>query len=74
LPPSIEEITGEPRAAMQWMHYFCNVVQRYQVIIEGWPESIKFTNLSNVSSALPDLKMLERQWKSGATKWITIDD
>ncbi|KAG0702914.1 hypothetical protein DFH29DRAFT_804326, partial [Suillus ampliporus] len=70
----LQEITGEPRAAMQWTHYFHNVVQRYQVIIEGWPESIKFTNLSNVSSALPDLKMLERQWKSGATKWITIDD
>lgn len=59
---------------MQWTHYFRNVVQRYQVVITGWPDSVKFTNLSNVSSALPDLKMLERQWVSGATKWVNIDD
>ncbi|KAG1877137.1 hypothetical protein C8R48DRAFT_590638, partial [Suillus tomentosus] len=67
-------ITGEPHATMQWTHYFRNVVQRYQVVIEGWPDNIKFTNLSNVSSALPELQMLERRWQSGATKWITIDD
>ncbi|KAG1728277.1 uncharacterized protein EDB91DRAFT_1086153 [Suillus paluster] len=36
--------------------------------------SIKFANLSNVSSTLPDLKMLEQQWELSATKWITIDD
>jgi hypothetical protein len=50
------------------------VVQHYQVVITGWPDSIKFTNLSNVSSALPDLKMLERHLVWGATKWVTIDD
>ncbi|KAG2344687.1 hypothetical protein BDR05DRAFT_947357 [Suillus weaverae] len=58
---SIKEITGEPHAIMQWTYYFHNVVQCYQVIITGWLDNIKFTNLSNVSSALPDLKMLKQQ-------------
>jgi hypothetical protein len=72
--PSIEEVTGEPHAKMQWLHYFRNVIQRYQVVVEGWPASIPFTNLSKVSSALPQLEMLLCKWQSGATYWRSIDD
>ncbi|KAG1887718.1 hypothetical protein F4604DRAFT_1570639, partial [Suillus subluteus] len=68
------KITGEPGATMQWAHYFHNVVQCYQVVIKWWLDNIKFTNLSNVSSALPDLQMLEQWWNSGATEWVNIDD
>jgi hypothetical protein len=71
---STEEVTGEPRAKMQWVHYFRNIVQRYQVIVEGWPESIPFTNLSKVSSVLPELEKLLYKWESGTTYWRTIDD
>ncbi|KAG1797630.1 hypothetical protein EV424DRAFT_1292587, partial [Suillus variegatus] len=47
----LQLVTGDPDARMQWTHYFRNVVQRYQVAIEGWPDNIPFTNLSQVSSA-----------------------
>jgi hypothetical protein len=59
---------------MQWVYYYRNVIQRYQVVVEGWPEKIPFTNLSQVSSALPDLQMLLRKWESGATYWKSLSD
>jgi hypothetical protein len=59
---------------MHWMNYWRNVVQRYQVAVEGWPDNIPFVNLSKVSSALPDLEMLLRKWKSGGIYWKELDD
>ncbi|KAG1733401.1 uncharacterized protein EDB91DRAFT_1057521 [Suillus paluster] len=70
----LREVTGESKAKMQWADYFCNVVNPYQVAIKGWPEHIPFTNLSNVSSALPDLKFLLDSWKMGAMAWNILDD
>ncbi|KAG1899812.1 uncharacterized protein F5891DRAFT_953166 [Suillus fuscotomentosus] len=70
----LPEVTGDDRAKMQWVHYFRNVIQCYQVVVEGWPNNIPFTNLSKVSSAIPDLEMLLRKWESGATYWKAIDD
>jgi hypothetical protein len=54
---------------MQWAQYWRNVVKRYSVIIEGWPERIPFVNLSTVSNSLTDLEMLLRKWRSGAIYW-----
>ncbi|KIJ66777.1 hypothetical protein HYDPIDRAFT_166258 [Hydnomerulius pinastri MD-312] len=54
---------------MQWAYYLQNIVQCYMVHIQCWPKKIIFTNLSSVSSALPDLKMLLWCWESGTTSW-----
>ncbi|KAI6045904.1 hypothetical protein EDC04DRAFT_2558879 [Pisolithus marmoratus] len=70
----LSEITGEPNAKMQWAHYFCNVVTCYLVAIEGWPNGIPFTNLSTVSSALPDLEMLLSMWESGSIFWKLLNN
>lgn len=70
----IELVTGDPNARMQWTHYFRNVVQRYQVAIEGWPDNIPFANLSQVSSARPDLEMLYSKWESKQIKWKVLTD
>ncbi|KIK20613.1 hypothetical protein PISMIDRAFT_62254, partial [Pisolithus microcarpus 441] len=67
-------ITGQPNAKMQWAHYFRNVVTRYLVSIEGWPDRIPFTNLSTVSSVLPDLEMLLRKWEAGSTFWKLLNN
>ncbi|KAI5990637.1 hypothetical protein EDD15DRAFT_2137953, partial [Pisolithus albus] len=71
---SSEEITGEPSAKMQWAHYFRNVVARYLVAIEGWPDRVPFVNLSTVSSALPDLEMLLSMWESGSIYWKRLSN
>ncbi|KAG1786177.1 hypothetical protein EV424DRAFT_1551498 [Suillus variegatus] len=57
------EITKDDSARMHWVNYFCNVVQPYQVVIEGWPTNSPFVNLSEALSTLPDLKLLERKWR-----------
>ncbi|KAG0699235.1 hypothetical protein DFH29DRAFT_769150, partial [Suillus ampliporus] len=67
-------ITKDENAKMHWVNYFRNVVQRYQVVIEGWPANIPFVNLSQASSALPDLEMICRKWESRAICWREIDD
>jgi len=59
---------------MQWAHYFRNVVQQYQVVVEGWPNKIPFMNLSQVSSALPDLQMLCNSWDHGMTCWRSLSN
>ncbi|KAG1884169.1 hypothetical protein F4604DRAFT_1575016 [Suillus subluteus] len=66
-------ITKDPEARMHWANYWRNMVQRYLVIIEGWPDNIPFVNLSSVSSALPDLEMLLRKWESHAIHWRRFD-
>ncbi|KAG1725909.1 hypothetical protein EDB19DRAFT_1833612 [Suillus lakei] len=67
-----EKVTGNPKATMQWTHFFRNIVKRYSVVIEGWPEQIPFVNLSTASSSLTDLKMLLRKWRSGLISWKHI--
>ncbi|KAG2741539.1 hypothetical protein P692DRAFT_20750831 [Suillus brevipes Sb2] len=71
---TLREVTGDSDAKMQWAYYFRNIVQRYQVMIEGWPKHIPFVNLSKVSSALPELEMLLRKWELGTTHWKVLTD
>ncbi|KAI6017229.1 hypothetical protein PISMIDRAFT_118286 [Pisolithus microcarpus 441] len=52
------DVTGDPKAKIQWAQYFQNVITHYQVVIEGWPEMIPFTNLSSASSSLAQLEVL----------------
>ncbi|KAG1838014.1 hypothetical protein DFJ58DRAFT_668569, partial [Suillus subalutaceus] len=59
---------------MQWADYFHNIVQRYQVIVEGWPENIPFTNLVQSLSALADLEMLWHRWDTEKIYWRALSD
>jgi hypothetical protein len=54
---------------MEWKHYWHNIVKQYQVIIEGWPDSIPFQSLSDASNLLSDLEDLLRRWHCGTTYW-----
>jgi hypothetical protein len=57
---------------MEWKHYWRNIVQRHQVVMEGWPSNIPFRNLSDASSSLSDLESLLRDWRSGKIHWKQI--
>jgi hypothetical protein len=65
----IEHVTEDPMARMHWKNYWRNVVKKYQVIVEGWPGNIPFASFSDVSTPLPDLETLLRQWQSGKIYW-----
>lgn len=58
---------------MEWAYYWCNVVQRYQVIIDGWPADIPFKNLSGLGSIVA-LESLTRKWKVGNIHWKHLTD
>jgi hypothetical protein len=66
---STGEVTGDENARMEWKHYWRNIVRRYQVMIEGWPETIPFRNLSETSNSLANLETLLRKWQCGKTYW-----
>ncbi|KAG1871317.1 hypothetical protein DFJ58DRAFT_644462, partial [Suillus subalutaceus] len=70
----LQEITGNPQATMQWTEYWRNIVQRYHIVCEGWPSTVPFKNLSEASSSLPELKMLQDKWESGAIKWKHLEE
>ncbi|EGN96571.1 hypothetical protein SERLA73DRAFT_154090 [Serpula lacrymans var. lacrymans S7.3] len=67
-------ITDDPKAKMHWKNYWRNIIQCYQIVIEGWPEHIPFANLSEVSSGLPDLEMLLHKWESGEIHWRQLSE
>ena len=66
-------ITGDEVATMHWPTYWKDVVARYHVIIEGWPEDVPFRNLSDVSN-LGKLEQLLRGWQSGTIRFRRISD
>ncbi|KAF8130812.1 hypothetical protein EV363DRAFT_1138899, partial [Boletus edulis] len=70
----LHEVTGDPSAKMQWKYYFRNVVMRHKVMIKGWPSTIPFANLSDMSSSYSQLEMLLRKWESGAISWEVVSD
>jgi hypothetical protein len=59
---------------MVWKNYWCDIVARHRVIIEGWPEDVLFGNLSDVATSLPILEKLHCNWKSGKTYFCVLDD
>lgn len=54
---------------MEWKHYGQKVVARHHVMIEGWPPSIPFKNLSAAASPLADLDTLFCGWQDGTIYW-----
>lgn len=54
---------------MEWKHYWQKVVAQHKVMIEDWPDNIPFKNLSEASSALPELKILLEQWQDKTIYW-----
>ncbi len=45
---------------------------QHKVMIKDWPDNIPFKNLSEASSALPELKILLKQWPDGTIYWSQL--
>jgi hypothetical protein len=59
---------------MEYTWYWKRVVHKYSIIIEGWPSSIPFKNLSKASSALGELESLLERWRTGDTYWRKLTE
>jgi hypothetical protein len=67
----VVEITGNPKAVMQYVNYEEDIVIRYGVVLEGWTHE-KFVNPSELSSALPPLQKLVEALKAGTCKFVKL--
>ncbi|GBE86669.1 hypothetical protein SCP_0905490 [Sparassis crispa] len=70
---ALQNITGDRMASMRWPSYWKDIVQRYHVMIVGWPEEVPFKNLSQVSN-LAKLEILLRKWQNNETRFRRITD
>jgi hypothetical protein len=59
---------------MQWKLYWRNVVQRYRVLLTGWPANIPFKNLSEMSISLVELEGILRSLRSGKIHWRVLTE
>jgi hypothetical protein len=59
---------------MSYKNYWRDIVSKYRVLIEGWPDDILFGNLSDVATSLPALEKLRSSWKSGRTFFRVLSD
>ena len=66
------DITGEPRAVMQYGNYERDLVLRYGVVLEGWPKEVPFVNASELGSSLPTLQRLLDALEKGTCKFARL--
>lgn len=59
---------------MEWKRYWEHVVRRYNVMIEGWSDTVPFKNLSEQSVPLHDLEELLQRWRDGRTHWKQLTE
>jgi len=65
------DITGNPRAMMQYTRYEEEIVHRYGVELQGWTYE-KITNPSLFSSSLPPLVALRDALVAGTCKFVKL--
>jgi len=70
---ALREITHDDVATMHWPTYWKDIVARYHVVIQGWPQDVPFRNLSDVSN-LGKLEQLLRGWQNGDIYFRRISD
>lgn len=57
---------------MEYVDYHRKVVRRYQVFLEGWPQTLPFKAPSECSSSFHELKDLLQSLRNGNTYWKTL--
>lgn len=65
-------ITGAPKAKMNYVQYEAQIVQRYKVVIKGWPLD-KFANPTAIGS-IPKLSKPRDALVDGSCCWERISD
>ena len=57
---------------MEYVDYHRKVIRRYQVVLEGWPQTLPFKAPSECSSSFLELKDLLQRLRTGNTYWKTL--
>ena len=67
----IVDITGNTKAIMHYTNYEVDIVQRYNVVLEGWTYE-NLVNPSELSNSLPPLKALLSALDEGACRFVKL--
>ncbi|KAI0687956.1 hypothetical protein BC835DRAFT_1419558 [Cytidiella melzeri] len=68
------EITGNENVKMNYVSFEEAIVERFHIILEGWPSGIAFTNPSELSDTLPPLQSVVDALTSGMCKFVRISE
>lgn len=69
--PLTVEITGNPKAIMQYANYEVDIVQRYGIVLDGWTYE-NLVNPSELSTSLPPLRALQSAIENGTCKFVKL--
>jgi len=71
---ALRHITQNDAALMRWPNYWKEIVERYEVIIVGWPyKDVPFRNLSDVPN-LGKLELLLDKWQRKEIRFCHVAD
>ncbi|KAH9834177.1 uncharacterized protein C8Q71DRAFT_859832 [Rhodofomes roseus] len=75
LTEGLREITKNHTARMRYNEhdFWANIVCRLGYKLVGWPDSILFTNLSNVKGGRRPIEELLQLWNNGTLTFVPID-
>ncbi|EMD41426.1 hypothetical protein CERSUDRAFT_89993 [Gelatoporia subvermispora B] len=61
---SLRELTGNPRARMEWKQYYERIIKNQRVVLEGWPHGeVPFGEPSSYGTS--ELSRLVGLWRDG---------
>jgi hypothetical protein len=66
------DITKDSSARMEYVDYHRKIVYRYQIVLEGWPQTLPFKAPSECSSSFHELNNLLQRLHNGNTYWKNI--
>lgn len=61
------ELTGNPRARMEWKQYYDRIIKKERIVLEGWPhDEIRFGEPSVLGTS--ELRRLVGLWRDGTMR------
>ncbi|KAG6887201.1 hypothetical protein C0992_000146, partial [Termitomyces sp. T32_za158] len=68
---SLEKIVGTKNITMSYERYDSEVVERYSVVLRGWPEGLQFRSPAKITT-MEDARVLRDALVSGECVWVKL--
>ncbi|EKM49344.1 uncharacterized protein PHACADRAFT_106988, partial [Phanerochaete carnosa HHB-10118-sp] len=68
------DITGNTSAGMEYVNYETQIIQRYGVVLVGWPKDLPFVNPNDLTNNLTTLELLLQALNNGTCHFIRPTD
>jgi hypothetical protein len=68
-----EKVTKYKKVAMNYVNYDVAIVERYKIILKGWPPTVRFCNPSEIGT-VDDIRTLRNALKNGECIWVAMSN